>query len=220
MAASRACRTRRAGVAVGTDRRRPSNPSGIARTRATTSWEYSKSLLSKGPCPLSPNSSMTARRSGSAPVSRWASTWLGGFGPKVARLRLVDHLELRIDAYLEGVLAQDARGHRADGAHPGIIHLQRFLRKPLLAQKSADAVAQLRGGLHGEGNGEHLVDGLQTAGRLLAGEQPVGDAPRQGEGLSRAGAGGDHEGAVEGGDGKALALFAGIEIHASLPGQS
>lgn len=35
-----------------------------------------------------------------------------------------------------------------------------------------------------------------------------------------AGAGGDHEGAVEGGDGKALALFAGIEIHASLPGQS
>lgn len=32
--------------------------------------------------------------------------------------------------------------------------------------------------------------------------------------------GGDHEGAVEGGDGKALALFAGIEIHASLPGQS
>ena len=145
---------------------------------------------------------------------------LGGFGPKVARLRLVDHLELRIDAYLEGVLAQDARGHGADGAHPGVIHLQRFLRKPLLAQKSADAVAQLRGGLHGEGNGEHLVDGLQTAGRLLAGEQPVGDAPRQGEGLSRAGAGGDHEGAVEGGDGKALALFAGIEIHASLPGQS
>ena len=145
---------------------------------------------------------------------------LGGLGPKVARLRIVDHLELRIDAYLEGVLAQDARGHGADGAHPGIVHLQRFLRKPLLAQKSADAVAQLGGGLHGEGNGEHLVDGLQTAGRLLAGEQPVGDAPRQGEGLSRTGAGGHHEGAVEGGDGKALALFAGIEIHASLPGQS
>lgn len=54
------------------------------------------------------------------------------------------------------------------------------LASPSSAQKSAEAVAQLRGGLHGEGNGEHLVDGLQTAGRLLAGEQPVGDAPLSG----------------------------------------
>ena len=145
---------------------------------------------------------------------------LYGLGPKVARLRLVDHLERGIDAHLEGVLAQDAGGHGADGAHPGVVHLQRLLDQAFLAQKPADAVAQLGGRLHREGDGEHLVDRSQAAGFPLAGEQPVGDAARQGERLPRAGAGGHHEGSIESGDGQALALFAAIEIHASLPEQS
>lgn len=92
--------------------------------------------------------------------------------------------------------------------------------RPSSRKSPPDAVAQLGGRLHREGDGEHLVDRSQAAGFPFAGEQPVGDAARQGERLPRAGAGGHHEGSIESGDGQALALFAAIEIHASLPGQS
>lgn len=144
---------------------------------------------------------------------------LGGFGPKVARLRLVDHLELRIDVYLEGVLAQDARGHRARWCTPR--H-----HPPSAIPPQAPPRAEERGMRSRSSAAAFTVKVMASTssmdcrppGASSPGEQPVGDAPRQGEGLSRAGAGGDHEGAVEGGDGKALALFAGIEIHAEPPG--
>ena len=115
---------------------------------------------------------------------------LGGFGPKVARLRLVDHLELRIDAYLEGVLAQDARKDRVERTHADIAaavigdHLRDALAQHVgRGEEPAAAAGFLVGDFQRRHlDGEFLAHGARALGaegdavQLALGEGECGDA--------------------------------------------
>ncbi len=79
-----------------------------------------------------------------------------------------------------------------DGRDPGPVHLESLFHQPGGAQGLPDPLANLGRGLLGEGDGQHLVDGLHAA--FVRVEQGVGDAPGEHEGLARARARGDNEG--------------------------
>ena len=127
-----------------------------------------------------------------------------------------DLVELReggIDARFDGALAQQAGGKGVDGRDGRVVEtVERggeavaFGRRELRAGRvvageprlegAADALAQLAGGLLGEGDGDHRRDGRRVGARQ-AGEVAVD----QHAGLAGAGAGFDQEGRVEVGRG-------------------
>lgn len=93
--------------------------------------------------------------------------------------------------------AKDAGEDGVEGAHPhvaGIVGVDEF----------DDTVFHLTGGLVGEGQ-RHDREGVDAFG------DHVGDAVGEGAGLARAGAGDDHHGAIDSGDGLALGFIKLVE---------
>ena len=144
---------------------------------------------------------------------------LGAAAEGVAQV-VGEHPELRVDAEIERMPAQDARAHAVDRRDPGVVNGERLLLQAVLAQGGAHALLDLEGGRVGEGDDERLVEGVDegpaVGGRALR-ERP-GDAPREGEGLAGAGARLDEERAVEGlGDGALGAVQCGEVDRHGLP---
>ncbi len=57
-------------------------------------------------------------------------------GERVGDEAVGSHLEIRIDAEFQGVLAQDAGAGAMNGGYPGGIDLEGLFRKPLGAQRA------------------------------------------------------------------------------------
>ena len=99
---------------------------------------------------------------------------------------LLKHLERGIDAQLESMGAKDTRAHAVNGRNPRIVDRQGLFCHAGLNKSGTHALANLRRGVFGKCDSEHLVQmlGKRTG---LRGERPQ-DTARKGEGLARAGA--------------------------------
>ena len=99
---------------------------------------------------------------------------------------LLKHLESGIDAQLESMGAKDTRTHAMNGRNPRIVDRQGLFCHAGFNKSGTHALANLRRGVFGKCDSEHLVQmlGKRTG---LRGERPQ-DTTRKGEGLARAGA--------------------------------
>ena len=180
-----------------------------------------RSPLSKGPRPSESELVHNRAQQRIGALLEVGEHLLYGLSPKVARLRLVDHLERRDRC-------PPRRRSRAGCGRPWSRWCTPRRRPPSTTpptRPSSRKSPRMRSRSSAAAFTVKVMASTSSTDRRppdvsFAGEQPVGDAARQGERLPRAGAGGHHEGSIESGDGQALALFAAIEIHASLPGQS
>ena len=89
-----------------------------------------------------------------------------------------------------------------DGRYPGIVHRQRGALHSLCHQGGANAFANLRGGVLGKRDGQHLVKTVDKRARLR--RQRPQDAARQRKGFARTRARGHKELAVQRGHDVAL----------------
>ena len=138
-------------------------------------------------------------------------------GERVGDEAVGSHLEIRIDAEFQGVLAQDAGAGAMNGGYPGGIDLEGLFRKPLGAQRAFDARLDLARRLVGEGDGHDLVDGRRegTAVGTRPVEQRPGDALGQRERLAAARTRSDEQRRVQRFDADALIRIECILVHAS-----
>ena len=114
---------------------------------------------------------------------------------KNRRRALLQYFKCRVDTQLKGMGAQDTRAHAVNGRDPGVVDRESFLGHAGLDEGGTHAFANLRRGVFGERDGEHLVQMLGKRSGFR-GKRPQ-DTARKGKGLARAGAGRHEQRAIE-----------------------
>ena len=116
----------------------------------------------------------------------------------------VNHLELWVDAQLDGVSMEDARAHAMNRRDPCAVDAQGLLAQmgvvlPRRAQGLTHALLDLEGSRVGKGDHQRLVDGGEVTAAVCgtALRKCMDEARREREGLARAGPCRDEQGLVE-----------------------